>query len=207
MSAALPLLLAAAAGFLAWGPVEYLIHGVLSHRFRTFVSPLHWGHHRDPRAVFTSPAAWVPAALLIFGGLALVLGPALAAAAIGGLLAGFARYEYVHWRIHFRAPRTERQRLLRAHHLAHHYRNPRAYHGVTTHRFDRWFGTLPERWREDYARVADRPPLEGPSNLRTMVSPSFLLRELPRRLRGGTAAAAREEDAEARSSRAARGPR
>jgi len=179
----LPVAAAAAAGYLAWGLVEYLVHGVLSPRFRTFVSPLHWGHHRDPRAVFTSPAAWAPAAALVFALLVPLAGAAGAAAALAGLLAGFARYEVAHWRIHFRAPRNRRERLLRCHHLAHHYRNPRAYHGVTTRLWDRVFGTLPDRWRDDYARVADRAPLAGPSNLRAGYAPAGLARELGRRLR------------------------
>jgi len=176
----LELVLAAGLGWLAWGPVEYLVHGVLCHRYRTFATPLHMGHHREPRAVFTSPAAWGPAALVLFGGLALALGPALAGAAVAGLLGGFARYEYLHWRIHFREPRSPRERLLRAHHLAHHFRNPRAYHGVTTRRWDRLFGTLPPSWREDYARVEGRPPLAGASNLRAAFSLPGLARELRR---------------------------
>jgi len=179
----LALALAAGLGWLAWGPVEYLVHGVVCHRYRTFATPLHMGHHREPRAVFTSPAAWGPAALALFGGLALALGPALAGAAVAGLLAGFARYEYLHWRIHFREPRSPRERLLRAHHLAHHFRNPRAYHGVTTRRWDRLFGTLPSTWPEDYARVEGRPPLAGSSNLRAAFSLSGLVRDL-RRVRG-----------------------
>lgn len=188
MTQLLPLGAAALAGLLAWSPVEYLIHGVLSHRLRTFVSPLHWGHHREPRAVFTSPAAWVPAGLLLFAVLALALGPALAGAGVGGLLVGFLRYEHWHWRIHFRQPRNARERRLRAHHLAHHYRNPRAYHGVTTRLWDRVFGTLPARWPEDYARVEGRAPLEGESNLRACVSPTALWQEL-RRVAGRAPAA------------------
>jgi sterol desaturase/sphingolipid hydroxylase (fatty acid hydroxylase superfamily) len=183
MMSTLVLLAAATAGFLAWGFVEYLVHGILSHRYRTFVSPLHLGHHREPRAVFTSPIA-----------LALATNPGLAAAAVGGLLMGFGRYEYVHWRIHFREPRSTRERHLRSHHLAHHFRNPRAYHGVTTRLWDRVFGTLPERWREDYARVEARAPLEGPSNFRWCYAPSGALRELTQvrhRLRARTAGARR----------------
>jgi sterol desaturase/sphingolipid hydroxylase (fatty acid hydroxylase superfamily) len=201
MMSALVLLAAATAGFLAWGFVEYLVHGILSHRYRTFVSPLHLGHHREPRAVFTSPIAWVPAALAIFGGLALATNPGLAASAVGGLLMGFGRYEYVHWRIHFREPRSARERRLRSHHLAHHFRNPRAYHGVTTRLWDRVFGTLPERWREDYARVEARAPLEGPSNFRWCYAPSGALRELIqvwRRLRARMAGARRGPGALAR---------
>ncbi|MGH0037279.1 MAG: sterol desaturase family protein [Myxococcota bacterium] len=159
-------LLAAAAGLLAWPALEYLIHGVLCHRYRTLVGPFHWGHHRNPHGVFTSPVAWVPLAAIIWVLAALTAGAVLGSLFVLGLLAGFARYEWVHYRFHFREPRSERERMLRAHHLAHHFRNPRMYQGVTTRVFDRAFGTLPAEWREDYARVADRPPLAGPSNLR-----------------------------------------
>ncbi|MDX1650830.1 MAG: sterol desaturase family protein, partial [Myxococcota bacterium] len=118
----------------------------------------------------------------------------LAGAAVAGLLAGFARYEYVHWRIHFRAPRSARERLLRSHHLAHHVRDASAYHGVTTRLWDRAFGTLPDRWPEDYARVADHPPLEGSSNLRATFSPAAMAEALDR----ARAERARRRRAEAR---------
>ena len=71
----------------------------------------------------------------------------------------------MHWRFHFRPPASERERRLRAHHLAHHFRNPRAYHGVTTRFWDRVFGSLPAECERDYAAVIDLPPLEGRSNL------------------------------------------
>ena len=172
MSEAVSLLLWLAAGWLAWPLVEYGIHGVLAHGLRTPVSPLHWAHHADPHRVFTSPLAWLPAAGL---GLALLwsaVGAERAIAAVAGLLAGFLRYEYVHWRIHFREPRGARQRLLRCHHLAHHYRNPQAYYGVSTRFWDRVFRTLPDTHARDYAAVAARAPLEGPSNLGQLLPPA-----------------------------------
>lgn len=172
------LIAAALLGLLFWSFVEYLVHGILSHRFQTFVSPLHGTHHKDPRAVFTSPIAWIPAATLIFLVGALVAGPTIAAAFTGGLVVGFGRYEFVHWRIHFRQPRSERERRLRNHHLAHHFRNARAYHGVTTRFWDRVFGTLPATWRDDYARVAHHPPLRGASNLSAIWSPSQMRERL-----------------------------
>jgi dihydroceramide fatty acyl 2-hydroxylase len=177
---------AGACGFLAWGGVEYLVHGVLSHRFRTFVTPLHGAHHSDPRAVFTAPIAVVPSAVLLYGIAAIAAGPALGAVFIAGILVGFARYELVHWRIHFRVPRNDRERRLRDHHLAHHFANPRAYHGVTTQRFDRWFGTLPDSWERDYARVTGRAPLVGRSNLADVWNPRTAL-AIWRRSRGETA--------------------
>ena len=166
---ALGLVLHFGGGLLLWPLVEYLIHGVLAHGLRTPVSPLHWGHHRAPERVFTSPLAWVPSLALVFAGLAFFLDAAPAAALSAGLLVGFLHYEYVHWRIHFRAPRSDREARLRVHHLAHHYRNPLAYYGVSTRLLDRAFGSLPKQWETDYAAVADHPPLGGPSNLGQLI--------------------------------------
>ncbi len=157
--------LAVLLGGLSWSFVEYAIHGLLSHRFRTPVSPVHWGHHRTPAAVFTSPLAWVPTGLAIFAVGAWIVDAPHSAAFLAGLLAGFLRYEYVHWRIHFRLPRNKREGRRRAHHLAHHYVDARAYHGVSTRFWDRVFGTLPAKWKHDYTRAAAHPPLEGRSNL------------------------------------------
>jgi len=162
----LALVAAFAAGLLLWPAVEYLVHGVLSHRFRTFVTRLHGVHHKEPHRVFTSPLASLPVSLAIYAALAWPLGRAPAAALVAGLFAGFLRYEWIHWRIHFREPRSARERLLRAHHLAHHFVNPRAYHGVTTRLFDRLLGTLPESWALDYEKASARQALPGASNFR-----------------------------------------
>jgi dihydroceramide fatty acyl 2-hydroxylase len=183
--AGLQLVALATAGFYSWGFVEYAIHGFLSHRWNTPVSPLHWAHHREPRAVFTAPMAWVPAALLAFGLITALIGATLSGAYVLGLLVGFARYERVHWQIHFRQPRNARERRLREHHLAHHFRNPSQYHGVTTHRWDRIFGTLPELREADYAAVSDYPVLEGASNLVEIWKPSTAWARI-REARSGT---------------------
>ena len=148
-------------GLAAWPLLEYTIHGVLAHGLRTPVSPLHWVHHVHPGRVFTSPLAWVPLVALLYALAGSQLGRAPGPALVSGLLAGFLHYEYVHWRIHFRQPRSERERRLREHHLAHHYRNPKAYLGVTTRFWDRVFGTLPAAHRADYAAVAQRLPLSS----------------------------------------------
>jgi len=155
-----PYVLAFALGFAAWPGVEYLIHGTLAHKHRTFVTPLHMGHHKNPRGVLTAPHAWAPTALALWGALGLAIGFALATPAILGLLLGFARYERFHWRVHFDTPKNAREEMLFAHHLTHHYRDPKNYHGVTTRVMDRVFGTLPAHCEDDYAKMKGRPPLE-----------------------------------------------
>ncbi len=171
------------AGFLFWGLLEYTIHGLLAHRWNTFVSPLHANHHRSPQNVFTSPIVVLPVTLLLFGATTLVASPLQASCFVGGALAGFCRYEWMHWRFHFREPRSKRERLLRSHHLAHHICNSRAYHGVSTRLWDRVFGTLPAGWKEDYARVEDRAPLTGKSNFVEIWNPTTSLAHLRRAMK------------------------
>ena len=174
-----------AVGYLFWGFLEYAVHGLLSHRWRTFASPLHWNHHQNPRFVFTSPLAVVPTTLLLFAIGTLAAGPLLAGSFVVGTLVGFCRYERKHWRFHFREPRSERERLLRSHHLAHHFCNPQVYYGVSTRFWDRVFGTLPAGWRADYARVADCAPLQGASNFTEVWNPRTTFAHYRRVRRGG----------------------
>jgi dihydroceramide fatty acyl 2-hydroxylase len=174
----LELAFAAGLGLFVWTVIEYTIHGPLSHRWKTFVSPLHWTHHRSPRNVFTSPLAAVPVAGLLFAISYAATGLLAAAVFVSAVLVGFIHYERVHWRIHFRLPRNSRERRLRSHHLAHHFENPRAYWGVTTRIWDRVFGTLPTTWPDDYAKFENAAPLVGDSNLRAVWNPRRVLAEV-----------------------------
>lgn len=162
------------AGLLGWTFLEYAIHGWMGHRFATFVNPLHHVHHRDPRAVFAL-GAWLPALL-----------PLLVGAARGargwtifyaGILAGFAAYEVLHYRMHFRAPACRAETWLRTRHLVHHYCAPALNFGVTTALWDCVFKTSASGANADAlaARVASVAPLEGHSNL---AAPGAVMRRL-----------------------------
>ena len=153
------------AGLFAWTFVEYLIHGVLGHAHRTFVTGLHEVHHRDPRAVFAL-GAWIPVAVVLAISWA-IYGAAPGVIFFGGIVAGFLAYEVVHYRIHFSRPWCGIEERLRARHLAHHFREPDAIFGVTTRLWDVVFGTEPEagRMRELADAGAAVAPLTGASNL------------------------------------------
>ena len=157
------------AGLFAWTLIEYVIHGVLGHAHRTFVTALHDVHHRDPHAVFAL-GAWVPTAVVLIGAIAW-FGLAPGVVCYGGIVCGFAVYEYVHYRIHFVSPANAVEERLRARHLAHHTREPDAIFGVTSRIWDVVFGTEPEpeRMRELAATGGRVAPLAGPSNLARMI--------------------------------------
>jgi sterol desaturase/sphingolipid hydroxylase (fatty acid hydroxylase superfamily) len=158
-----------AGGLLAWTFLEYVIHGWMSHTFRTFASPLHQVHHRDPRRVFTIHA-WIPIATTWLAGLAL-WGFAPALIFYSGMVAGFATYEFMHYRIHFVSPRNRLEAYLRERHLVHHYRAPDRCFGVTSPLWDSVFrsGIADTEMRSMRAAVAAMPPLAGPSNVRMLI--------------------------------------
>ena len=163
-------------GLFAWTFVEYVIHGFMSHVYRTFVTPLHEAHHRDPHADFTA-GAWIPLALVT-----IILFFAFGFGPIGvfwvGIVAGFAAYETEHYRIHFARPACEYEARLRLHHLAHHRGAPRACFGITTRLWDRIFGSEPEHTRMAAmeAAVAGIEPLTGATNARLALRPWVFLR-------------------------------
>ncbi|HXW84264.1 MAG TPA: sterol desaturase family protein, partial [Candidatus Binataceae bacterium] len=137
-----------ASGLFAWTLLEYVIHGVLAHRLHTFAAPLHAVHHRDPHAVFAI-RSWIPAGVVWLAALA-ICGLTAGTLFLSGLLAGFAAYETIHYRLHFCRPSCAVEARLRARHLAHHLHEPGRIFGVTNSLWDRVFGTEPEA-----ARLAD----------------------------------------------------
>jgi sterol desaturase/sphingolipid hydroxylase (fatty acid hydroxylase superfamily) len=162
-----------AAGLFAWTLVEYVIHGVLGHKHRTFVTPLHDVHHRDPHAVFAMHA-YIPTAV-VFAALVAIFGFGPWLIFLCGILAGFGLYEFVHYRIHFAAPSCALEQRLRARHLAHHLAEPDAIFGVTTRLWDIVLGTepAPARMRELAAQAAQIAPLTGFSNLGAFLRSRF----------------------------------
>jgi sterol desaturase/sphingolipid hydroxylase (fatty acid hydroxylase superfamily) len=162
---AITLIFVFVAGLFAWTLLEYVIHGVLAHSHRTFVTPLHNEHHVDPRAVFAM-RAWIPTAIVLIV-LLTIFGMVPGVIFLFGIVAGFAVYEWLHYRIHFATPANAFEARLRARHLAHHMKEPDAIFGVTTRLWDVVFGTepAPDRMRELEAAGASVAPLSGSSNL------------------------------------------
>jgi len=163
-------------GVFVWTFLEYLIHGWLSHTFRTFAMPLHAVHHHDAHAVFTI-RAWIPIALA-WTILALLFRWTPAVILLSGVLAGFVGYEAIHYRIHFRLPRGSLENYLRTRHLVHHDYCPDRSFGVTSALWDLAFGTEPmgPAMSALCESMRSRPPLTGRTNL-------YKLKDLIRPLR------------------------
>jgi hypothetical protein len=160
-------------GLFAWTFIEYVIHGWMSHTFRTFATPFHDAHHRDPHAIFTI-GAWLPIAILWTAGIALFRFDA-GMIFFTGVVTGFIGYEAIHYRIHFSRPSRAIEERLRARHLMHHQGAPHRYFGVTSPLWDLIFVTEPRNGMDRLrASVADIDPLTGRTNVRLLLSFHYL---------------------------------
>ncbi|MFM7143065.1 MAG: sterol desaturase family protein [Alphaproteobacteria bacterium] len=163
-------------GLLGWTLVEYVIHSVLGHlpKGRILTSREHLAHHAD--ILYFTPLALkvrgaIPVLAAVMAGVGAGFGLAAGLGVTIGVATGWTVYEVVHQSIHVNGPRSAWSRWAARHHLDHHFRNPRANHGVTTPLWDVVLGThvpvrrvrVPRRavkslpWLES-ALAADRAP-------------------------------------------------
>jgi sterol desaturase/sphingolipid hydroxylase (fatty acid hydroxylase superfamily) len=141
---------AAAAGFLTWTFVEYVLHRWFFHtRPRTpgqirahFLA--HGIHHLDPRdatRLVFPPLAGAGIALVLYALFEVLLPTGLACAFLSGLLAGYLAYDMSHYASHHMRPREPWLRYLSRYHQAHHHRDPDALFGVSSPLWDLVFRT------------------------------------------------------------------
>jgi len=152
-------------GVFVWTFLEYLIHGWLSHTFKTFATRLHAVHHHDAHAIFTV-RAWMPMVLL-YAIIATLIRWTPLTILFSGVIAGFAGYEAIHYRIHFCRPQGLVEDYLRSRHLIHHEFYPNRCFGVTSALWDLAFATEPmgNEMATLCKSVRSKPPLTGRSNL------------------------------------------
>jgi len=134
------------AGAATWSFGEYILHRFLGHacKGRNRFSREHLAHHSDP-TYFTptreKAIVGLFAFVVIFGLGLLAMSTAQAGAFAGGFLAMYIFYEVLHRRIHTHAPMGPYGRMVRKHHLSHHFTDARLRHGVTSRVWDRVFKT------------------------------------------------------------------
>jgi sterol desaturase/sphingolipid hydroxylase (fatty acid hydroxylase superfamily) len=118
----------------AWGKrVHFLLHGV---------------HHDFPsdtdRLVMPLPTS-VPLAVLFFVLFTLTLGRAVAEPFFAGFVIGYLFYDGTHYFVHHFTPRSRWGKLLRRHHMTHHFADHDGGFGVSSPLWDHVFRTLPAK--------------------------------------------------------------
>lgn len=147
------LLAAFAAGFMAWGLLEYVLHRWLLHGPPTVARDGHLRHHADSEDLLSTPifvAGGV--AYLIWALLSMVLPSSVAAVAVGGTYSGYVYYSAIHHLLHHRAFVTAKSAYFRRINLRHrvHHANARVNFGVSTGIWDRVFRTAARRPRRPH---------------------------------------------------------
>jgi sterol desaturase/sphingolipid hydroxylase (fatty acid hydroxylase superfamily) len=150
-----PVLYAVVAALVAYPLVEYLVHRFILHGRYLYKSPrtaalwkrIHFDHHRDPndlRVLFGALHTTLPIIVIATGPLGWLIGgvPGMTAALATGLLS-FTFYEFCHCIQHLAfKPRSRYLRRIKKRHLAHHFHYEQGNFGITSHFWDRAFGTF-----------------------------------------------------------------
>ena len=134
-------------GATLWTFAEYVIHRGLGHK-KNKKNPFtveHLKHHRDINyfaQTYKKILAAVLVMILMIPFVVLFTTWIIAICFSVGFTFMYLMYEILHRRVHTHAPRNFYGRWMRKHHFHHHFKNPRANHGVTTPIWDLIFGTL-----------------------------------------------------------------
>lgn len=146
------------AGAFLWTLFEYILHRWIFHfvpenpkrRYSYYL--VHQIHHDfDEWDRLVAPPMMSLSLGVIFMTLFwLLLGPVIMWPLFSGFIAGYLVYDYSHFFMHFRAPRTNFGKRLRRRHMQHHTAYP-----------DRWFGVSSSFW--DYVFRTHVKPGERPA--------------------------------------------
>lgn len=169
-----------ASGLMLWTLGEYWVHNTLCHHRRLKIaSKIHWNHHKiiggiekarleveayNKATPLIIAAVAMPFVWLIFS---LFLGFAFGLTLGLAFVISYLHYEYIHWRIHCRAPRNQYELNLLQHHFAHHYCDPKRYQSVSLPALDYFFGTLPDPdvQAQHLEKIKGRIPLNSEDNV------------------------------------------
>lgn len=159
-------------GLLVWTLIEYLLHRYAFHaphpimdKVHEIVAGLepgeavvpnmptlrhtmyflfHGVHHEypsDARRLVMPPVASIPMAFIVWLGFMLVFGAA-ARPAFAGTMVGYLIYDTTHFLVHHYSVRTKFGKLVKRHHMRHHFKDPDKDYGVSSPLWDLIFRTF-----------------------------------------------------------------
>lgn len=143
-----------AGGLLTWTLAEYVLHRWVFHWTndtawgRRIHFLLHGVHHDFPndkdRLVMPLPTS-IPLAVIFYAVFFFTMGRALAEPFFVGFVIGYLFYDGTHYFVHHFRPKSPWGRLLRKHHMTHHFADHDGGFGVSSPLWDLVFGTMPKK--------------------------------------------------------------
>lgn len=147
--------LGAALGWLAlglaiWSLAEYLLHRFMFHfdkspKLHFFLHGIHHEYPNDHTRLVMPPGASGVMAVAFWFLFRAVVGYEMALPLFAGFVAGYVWYDTTHYWAHIAKPTTRWGRMLRRHHMQHHYATPHIRFGVSTPLWDVVFGTYKDK--------------------------------------------------------------
>jgi len=147
------LVLLTLAGIAFWTLTEYWLHRLVFHwepdnsvgrRMHFIIHGIHHDHPNDKLRLVMPPSVSIPLAALFFLGFWLVLGEG-AYPVFGGFILGYLVYDYTHYYVHHFVPKSRFGKVLREHHMRHHFQDHRYGYGVSSPIWDLVFRTQPRK--------------------------------------------------------------
>jgi dihydroceramide fatty acyl 2-hydroxylase len=144
-------------GYALWTLFEYWLHRLVFHfepedgigaRIHWMIHGVHHDHPNDPLRLVMPPAASIPLAIVVIGGLYLAFGSLHAPAVVAGFLAGYLVYDEMHYALHHHTPKTRLGKKLRELHMRHHFQDDERGFGISAPYWDVVFRTVPRRRQE-----------------------------------------------------------
>jgi sterol desaturase/sphingolipid hydroxylase (fatty acid hydroxylase superfamily) len=139
-------------GLFSFTLVEYVVHRYVFHMAITtkIKEKIQYGahgvHHEYPNdqgRLVMPPVLSIPLSSILFYSAYLIFGN-WAFAFMGGFFTGYGLYLFVHYIVHaWKMPKNSFKTLWLYHNI-HHFQNENVAYGVTSHFWDRVFGTMPE---------------------------------------------------------------
>lgn len=137
-------------GVLTWSLVEYLLHRLIFHfegksafskKISFLIHGIHHDHPNEADRLVAPPLLAVPFAVPIFLLFRAIIPASIIWFFIPGLIAGYLVYEWTHFSVHHRIPKTKVGKFLREYHLRHHHESSETRYGVSSPLWDFVFRT------------------------------------------------------------------
>lgn len=135
----------------AWTFVEYFLHrfafhyegeSVWAQKLHFLIHGLHHDDPNDPTRLVMPPVASVAIASVLFPLFRLFMGPVWVEPFFACFVVGYLIYDYTHFAVHHFRPVTRFGKMLKHHHMQHHFVDPNSRFGVSSPLWDLVFGTL-----------------------------------------------------------------
>jgi dihydroceramide fatty acyl 2-hydroxylase len=141
-------------GYVLWTLFEYWLHRIVFHfepedgfgaKVHWMIHGVHHDHPNDPLRLVMPPAASIPLAVLVVGGIWVAAGSVHGPAIAAGFLFGYIVYDEIHYALHHHNPSTRLGKRLRELHMRHHFQDDQKGFGISAPYWDVVFRTFSGR--------------------------------------------------------------